>query len=210
MNMEMPKPKRAYKQGARAIAAELTATRILDAFEARVRDGWFDEVTLEQVARDAGVTVPTIIRRFGSKEGLLEATWERLGTRIHERRAVPVGDVAAAVRVMVEDYEQSGDLVVRALAQEDRYPAFKPVNDVGRKSHRAWTERVFAPWLDGLAPDRRRARLDALVTATDLYVWKLVRRDMGRSAPQVAALIHDLIAGIIGEPSKAGRETDGD
>lgn len=207
MNMAVPKPKRAYRQGARAIAAELTAARILDAFEARVRDGWFDEVTLEQVARDAGVTVPTIIRRFGSKEGLLEATWERLGTRIQERRTVPVGDVAAAVRVMVEDYERSGDLVARALAQEDRYPAFKPVNDVGRKSHRAWTERVFSPWLDGLAPNQRRARLDALVTATDLYVWKLVRRDMGRSTSQVAALMHDLIAGIIGEPSK-GKQGD--
>jgi AcrR family transcriptional regulator len=199
MNMPLPKPSRTYRQGARAAAAEATATRILDAFERRVREDWFDQIRLEDVARDAGVAVPTIIRRFGNKDGLLEATWERLGRRILERRSVATGDIDAAVRVIVEDYELAGDLVVRALAQEDRHPAFKPVNDVGRASHYAWTAAVFSPWLDVLAPERRRRALDALVTATDLYVWKLARRDMGRSPAQVAQLMHDLIGGIIGE-----------
>lgn len=195
--------KRRYRQSARARAAEETGDRILDTFAARLRTDWFDEITLEQVAREAEVTVPTIIRRFGTKEGLLEAAWERLGQQIRRRRSVHVGDPAGAIRAVVRDYEVVGDLIVRALAQEDRYPAFRSVNDKGRAHHRGWVEACFAPWLDGLPVAERRRRLDGLIAATDLYLWKLVRRDMGRSKAHVQALMLDLIEGVIGEASRA-------
>lgn len=192
--------KRAYRQGARARATEETADRILDAFAARLQHHWFDEITLDQIARDAGVTTPTIVRRFGSKEKLLHATWQRMAVTFTERRRVAVGDVPAAVRVIVAAYERDGDLVMRALAQEDRYPAFKPVNDIGRGQHRAWVEATFAPWLDGLSRADRLRRVDAIIAALDLYIWRLVRRDMGRSVRHVQGVMHALVCGAIGEP----------
>lgn len=201
MKRETAGGKRRYRQTARARAAEETATRILEAFAARLRADWFDQITLGQVARDAGVTVPTIIRRFGSKEGLLEAAWERMAKQIRRRRTVHAGDPAAAVRAVVRDYEVVGDLVARSLAQEDRYPAIRSANDKGHAHHRAWVEACFAPWLAGLDRAEQRRRLDALVAATDLYLWKLVRRDMGRSRAHVQALMLDLVEGIIGEVS---------
>ena len=190
--------RRPYRQTARALAAEQNGTRIVDAFERRLREGWFDQITLEQVAQDAGVTVQTIIRRFGGKDGLLEAAWQRLDEEIQERRRAPAGDVRGAVRVIVADYEQIGDLVMRALAQEERHPAFKATNDIGRAHHRDWIEEAFAPWLIGLPREARRRRVDALVAATDLYLWKLFRRDMGRPARHVESVMLDLVKGVIG------------
>ena len=190
--------RRPYRQTARALATEQTGARILDAFERRIREGWFDEITLEQIAQDAGVTVQTVIRRFGGKEGLLEAAWQRLEEEVRERRRAPSGDVRSAVRVIVEDYEHLGDLVMRALAQEERHPAVKAANDIGRAHHRGWIEEAFAPWLTGLPREARQRRVDALVAATDVYLWKLVRRDMARPTSHVEAVMLDLIRGVIG------------
>jgi AcrR family transcriptional regulator len=190
-------PKRPYRLGVRALAAEDTARRILDAFKGRIREDWYDQITLEQIAREAEVTVPTIIRRFGSKEKLMEDAFVGLSEEITERRTVMPGDAAGAARVVVDDYEVVGDLVMRSLAQEDRYPAIKAVNDHGRRFHRSWVEASFAPQLEGLAPAARKQRLDALVAATDIYVWKLVRRDMGRSPQHVRAVMLQLIEGAL-------------
>ncbi len=41
--------------------------------------------------------------------------------------------------------------------------------------HRAWVEEVFAPYLD--VADDREELTDLLVVATDVYTWKLLRRD---------------------------------
>jgi AcrR family transcriptional regulator len=190
-------PKRAYRQTARAEAAEQTATRIVSAFADLLRDEWFDEVTLERVAQAAGVSVQTVVRRFGGKEGLLYAVREHLERDINQRRTVAPGDIAAAVNVLVDDYEAVGDLVLRGLAQEERFPALKPLTDYGRACHRAWLAEHFAPFLaaaDGRVPE---ARLDALVVATDVYVWKLVRRDMGRTPEELRIVMHNLIRGAL-------------
>ena len=192
-------PKRAYRQGARAVAAKQTSERIIAAFRRRIAVDWYDEITLEEIAQEADVTVPTIIRRFGSKERLLEAAWARFDREITERRTLAPGDAETAVRVIVDDYEVLGDTIMRALMQEDRFPALKRVNDAGRAHHRAWIEATFAPWLEGLSHAERRHRVDTLVAATDLYVWRLVRRDMGRSRQQVCAVMRSMIQDALGQ-----------
>lgn len=173
--------------------AETTGRRILDAFNARLLDGWFDEIRLEDVAVDAGVTVQTVIRRFGGKDGLLEAAADRLNEEVQGRRQVAPGAVAAAIQALMDDYEEAGDLVMRSLAQEDRHPAIRRMTDAGRAYHRAWIEAVFAPWLQDLPPADARKRTDALVVATDVYVWKLLRRDMDRPLREYRRLVERLI-----------------
>ncbi len=200
-------PKRSYRLGARARAAEQTGERILDAFRRRIGVDWYDEITLEQIAHEAAVTVPTIIRRFGSKERLVEAAWERLNKEITARRTTTPGDLDGAVRAVIEDYEAVGDVIMRALMQEERIPALKRVNDRGRAFHRAWIERSFAPFLSELAPAARRQRIDSLVAATDLYTWKLVRRDMGRSPQQARDIMRQLIRGALGMSAREGENS---
>lgn len=193
--------KRAYRQDARARAAEQTGERILDVFQRRIREDWFDEITLDQVAKEAGVTVPTIVRRFSGKDGLLEAVWERLAVELQARRRILVAQsLPDAIAGVIADYETVGDIVLRALAQEERLPGFRRITDVGRAHHRAWVEAAFARHLAGLPDEARRARVNGLVVATDIYVWKLLRHDMGESPGAVQALMLKLIAGVLGAP----------
>lgn len=182
---ELHDERRPYRQTARAAAAEATALRIVDAFRGRLERLWFEDIRLEDVAQDAGVTVQTIIRRFGGKEGLLDPTTDAIERDVMSAREGPPGDAAAAVRALVRDYEADGEVYMRALAQEDRYPAMRRMTEAGRSGHRGWVERVFAPELAGLPPEVARRRLDGLVVATDVYVWKLLRRDMGRSVAEL-------------------------
>jgi len=202
--MKSPNGKRTYRQTTRAVAAEVTGERILDAFAERMRQSWLDEIRLEDVAAAAEVTVQTVIRRFGGKDGLLGALCERSGREIRIRRAVSPGDVDSAIRVLAEDYETVGELILRFLAQEDRYPALKGFTDVGRAGHRQWVEATFAPWLDRLTPMEARRVLDALVVAMDVYVWALLRRDMRRSIVEYQNLVRSFITAVLaGAPAKA-------
>jgi AcrR family transcriptional regulator len=207
MKLELTKAeRRPYRQSARAEAAEATGHRILDAFLDAMRDEWLDDVTLERVAANAGVTVQTVIRRFGGKDGLLAAAAHRIEARVLAERHTPVGDLRRAVTNLCADYEVTGDMLVRLLAQEERFGALKGFLDFGRERHRAWVAQVAAPWLAALRPAEREATLDTLVAAFDVYVWKLVRRDMGRTRAQTERLMHRLAQGAIQQIQSKARD----
>ena len=194
--MKSPRP---YRQAARAEAAAETSRRIVEAFVECTGDCWFDEITLEDVARRAGVSVRSVIRLYGGKEGLIKAIVEQIAPGISAARTVVPGNVAGAVAATFDLYEAHGDKVMRSLAQESRYPALAPLLDHGRKEHRRITEEIFAPWLTPLPKTERANAVDALVVATDIYVWKLLRRDMGRPVAQSKAAMTRLINAILRE-----------
>src|SRR5215470_12336753 len=126
---------RAYRQSARAESTEATGRRIVEAFLARLMEQWFDEITLDRVAEDAGVTVQTVVRRFGGKEGLLSNAVETMGPQINAQRAAPPGDIDRLIENLIGDYEKTGDAVIRLLALEPRHPALKKILDFGRREH---------------------------------------------------------------------------
>ncbi len=197
-NMKSPRP---YKQASRAEAAAETAERIIAAFLSRARIDWMDEITLERVAADAGVTVQTVIRRFGGKEGLLAASAKRFGEGVVARRGeIAAGDWRRHVRAAADDYEVSGDFVLRLLAQEARWPALRPVLDNGRAGHREMVRAVYGPWLERAGPEAARLTA-AVVAATDVYTWGLLRRDQGLDAQQTWIAMAELTGGLLGEPA---------
>ena len=208
VQMAAAQPRR-YTQSARARAAEATAQRIVDAFLARLMKHWFDEITLDRVSADAGVTVQTVVRRFGGKEGLLAEAVKTLSSQINARRASPAGDIDRLVGNLIEDYEHTGDAVIRLLALEPRQPALGAVIEFGRSQHRRWVSEVFAETLGTRDAAARKRALDALVIATDVYVWKLLRRDLGRSVAASTAIMKGLIraaiAGFANSKSKGDR-----
>jgi hypothetical protein len=133
----------------------------------------------------------------------LEAAADHLSRGVVVRRKVATGDVARAVAVLAADYEAAGDLVWRLLAQEQRYPVLRAICDRGRAEHRAWMAHVCVPWLDGLAAKAAAERLDALVAATDVYLFKLIRRDLGRSIRAYKTTVLTLLAGVLPPESMA-------
>ena len=192
--------KRPYRMGARAEAAAETGRRILEAVIELHMERFFDQVSLEDIAERAGVTVQTVIRRFGNKERLIEAATEEVTRRVERQRdQAPVGDVRGAVENLVDHYEEWGDSVLRLLAQEERVPAFRSVTDAGRALHYEWVERTFAPILVDRTGKARRRLLAELIAICDVYFWKLLRRDLGLSRKQTELALREMILALKGE-----------
>lgn len=188
-----PAPRRAYTQVARALAAEDTAKRIIEAFLDLLMNEWFDNITLDRVSAKAGVAVPTIVRRFGGKDGLLAAAIPVLSAQIGEQRGGATKEAAASVDRLIADYERTGDAVIRLLALAPRYPAVEQLTEFGRAQHRQWVSTAFTESLSTIRGAARESAVDALVVATDVYTWKLLRRDMQRSLKDTAKTIKGLI-----------------
>lgn len=188
---------RVYRMGARADAAAATGERILDAAVELFWEQPTDTFSLDDVAHRAGVTVQTVIRRFGGREGLIAAAVARESERVRTQRdEAPVGDVAVAVRVLVEHYEQTGERVLRMLAEQSRIPTLAAIVDSGRALHRQWCARVFAPVLAGRSGVDRQRRLAQLVAVCDVYMWKLLRLDAGLSRRQTELALVELLTPI--------------
>ena len=196
--MNASRHRRPYRQVARAEAAAATGERILDAAVEVFWDLPWDQVSLDEVARRAEVTVQTVIRRFGGKEGLLVEASAREGQRITAQRdTAPAGDTADAVRVLLDHYESHGDRVLKLLSEEQRIAPLREILDEGRAYHRDWCARVFAPVLDGHAGVDRRRRLAQFVAICDVYMWKLLRRDVGLSRRQTELALVELLQAIV-------------
>jgi AcrR family transcriptional regulator len=176
-----------------------TSTRILEVAERLFASQPFDRVTLAAVAKGAGVTIPTLQRKYRNKEGLFAAVGAVVRERVRGQRGeAPRGDVSAAVRQLVAHYEAEGPLVWHLLRQEADVSSLAAPLEAGRRVHRDWVEAAFAHALDGVSGSRRAARVDALVAATDLYLWKLLRLDLGRSRAEVEKTLIAMATAVAG------------
>ncbi|MEV4988038.1 TetR/AcrR family transcriptional regulator [Pseudarthrobacter sp. LMD1-1-1.1] len=186
---------RPYSSPKRATSAQETGRRILQATEDLFMEGPLADITLGAVAARAGVTVQTIIRRFGDRAGLIDASAKAATARVdNQRSAVPPGDVPAAVANLLEHYETTGALALKLLAEEQTSPVLAEITGGARRLHREWCRRVFAPFLDPLkgSPDHDR-RLAQFVALCDVYTWKLLRLDAGLSRGQVARSLLEML-----------------
>jgi AcrR family transcriptional regulator len=196
---------RTYTMRARAAAVEETRRRILDATFALSSDRLISDINLDAVARRAEVSVQTVLRQFGSRAGLFEATAQHAARLVVAEREAPPGDVGAAVRVLVDHYERRGDNTVMMLAQESADPVVAGVVQNGRAMHRTWVVDVFGPLLGTRGgtknedPDRdaRERAIDLLVVATDVYAWKLLRRDRGLSRAETEQRMRRLVEAVL-------------
>jgi AcrR family transcriptional regulator len=179
---------------ARAEAAAATGERLLAAAWRHFATRPYEEVRLREIADDAKVTAQTLHTRFGSKDQLFIAAYWWFGRQEMARRdTAPVGDAKKAIRILFDRYEVQGSAVLRMLSQEERIPAVRQMNDAGRAYHRAWVERTFEPLLRGLRGGTRKRRLTAIVVATDLLVWKLLRRDMQLDRKYAERIVAEMV-----------------
>jgi len=160
---------------ARARATDQTRRRILQAFVDEHMERLVGDIALADVASRAGVSVQTVLRHFGNRAALVDQALSFAQQAVVERRRTPVGDLTGAVRTIVEHYEQDGDRVLLMLAQEGTEPLMARITTEGKRLHRDWVREVFAPYLPADEPSDEV--VDLLVVATDVYAWKLLRRD---------------------------------
>jgi AcrR family transcriptional regulator len=193
------KTTRAYTMTARAEAAEATRVRIREALLELGTTRMFTEISLEDVAREAGVSVQTVLRHYGSRAALIESNIEFAIAKVAHERAVPEGDVDTALAVLMDHYEVHGDTVMLMLAQESTDEQVRRLTDSGRRMHRDWVETTFASLVAG-----REDLVDLLVVATDVYTWKLLRRDRGYTRAKTEQRMHALVIALIATHDKTG------
>src|SRR4051812_48606542 len=194
-------PKRRYRMGARAEAAAATKERLLTTAWRHFSERPYDEVRVADVAADAEVSVPTLHAHVGTKDELFAAAWgRRMAPEGARRDGARVGDVRGAIRVLYDSYDADGDAVLLMLAHEHRIPAVHAMAEAGRAWHRDWVARTFAPLLEGLTGAKRERRLVALVVATDLLVWKLLRREMKLDRKEAERIVADMVTATKGAP----------
>jgi AcrR family transcriptional regulator len=181
----------------RAAATEATRERIVAAAQDAFMSQWYDDVTVRGIAVSAGVALQTVLNHFPTKEALCAAANERLASSIESARfSVEPGDVLGAITTLVDDYERTGDASLKMLAVEERVPAVQPWIALGRAGHQRWCEENFASALEGLTGRRRARRLAQLVVATDVYTWKLLRRDKGLSRSETITAMRELVVAL--------------
>ncbi|HQR25913.1 MAG TPA: TetR/AcrR family transcriptional regulator [Nocardioides sp.] len=194
------KTARVYRQEARARATQETGERILDAAVALFWERPTGQIALDEVAGRAGVSVQTVLRRFGSKDGLFAAAAARESERVQQHRATaPVGDLGPAVTVLVEHYEQVGTGVLRLLAEEQRSPELSAVAEQGRQVHLDWCRQVFAPALTTRRGSARSRLLAQLVAVCDVHTWHLLRQQGGLSRAETERALVELLAPLVQE-----------
>jgi len=180
---------------ARAEAAAATRVRIVRAVLELHVERFHDQITLDDVARRAGVTVQTVLRHFGSRDHLVSAAAEQATSEVvAQRSAAPVGDIDGAVENLLDHYEEWGRSALRLVAQEERFPQLRAVADGGRAAHYAWVERTFGPFLAETSDPLLRPKLIAL---TDVFTWKLLRLDLGLDRTGTASALASMIRAVV-------------
>lgn len=190
---------RPYSMATRADAATATSRRILESTAALYWELPIEEITLARIAQDSGVTVQTVIRKFGGRDEVFTAAVQHTRAIVEEQRnEAPAGDTRAIVSVLMEHYETFGDGVLKLLSEEGQLSAIADAVAAGRRVHREWCDRVFAPELTATSGSERRRLRAQLVALCDVYTWKLLRRDSGLSRAQTETALIEMIDALKG------------
>jgi AcrR family transcriptional regulator len=189
---------RAYTMKVRAASAAVTAERIVDATKDLFIEKVIAEITLADIAARAGVTVQTVLRRFGDKDALFAAALARFASQVTAQRgqATP-GSLDDAVVNLVEHYEAWGPLMLKMLAEENTTPAIHNIVQFGKTFHRDWCQTVFADTLAPLRNEDRDRRLAQLVAICDIRTWELLRISSGLTRPQAQRALHEVLEPLI-------------
>jgi len=191
---------RGYSMENRSAAMSQTRQRILHGTLELATEKLTVEIVLAEVAARAGVTVQTILRHFASRDGLFDAAVEFAGQEIAAERAAPVGDISAALDALVDHYERRGDWVIALLGQENSDERIRSITTPGKQLHREWVEQVFASQLFGQTGVAFTMLVDLLVVATDVYTWKLLRRDGSLGRDETQQRMRHLVDAILASP----------
>jgi len=88
------------------------------------------------------------------------------------------------------------------LAEEHHVAGFADAARLGRANHRLWVQTVFAVELRRHRARPREDVLMALLVATDVYIWKVLRRDLDLDRPAAESAMVRLVEGALGAANK--------
>jgi AcrR family transcriptional regulator len=196
---EAPRP---YRSELRARQAEETRTAILDA-AVRVLARGVASLSIPDVAREAGVSVPTVYRHFGTKQELLDAIYPHAEKRAGRAFVPPtsLADLRAGIRSLVDHLDAFDDLARAAMASPGAEEARQRSMPRRLALIGAMVDTVEPP-LPPAARDRIVRLVVVLTSSSALRTW---RDHLGMSPDQVAREVEATILASIDAAREAGR-----
>lgn len=164
---------REYRSALRAEQAGETRRRILDA-TLRVMAGGVATVSIPAVAREAGVSIPTIYRHFGSKSGLLVALYPHLVPRVGMYDMTPprtISEFRNSIRTIFERLDAHDDLARVAMASPAAVEARRATMPDRIRFSREFVATI-APELHKRDRDRIARVLVVLTMSSALRTWR--------------------------------------
>ena len=187
--MPLPEP-RAYSSPKRDAAAAQTRQKVLDT-AVRLLDEGPALMSMEAVAKAAGVTRLTVYKQFGSRRGLLEAVFDENGRRggirrIAEAMQNPNGaqGILAAIDILCEFWGAHpgfGKLHDAAAVDPDFAEAINQRNERRRTVLITLLDRIDGP------PDAKKDAADLLFGLTTMQMFRSLLP--GRTPADVAAML---------------------
>ncbi|MGQ0606873.1 MAG: TetR/AcrR family transcriptional regulator [Chloroflexota bacterium] len=187
----------------RAAQARATRTRILEATVSVMARG-VATVSIPAVAREAGVSVPTVYRHFGTKGDLLAAVFPHVLRRAGLDDLVPprsIDELGPGVRALFERIDSAGDLARAAAAS----PAAEEVRRVDMPARLEMNRRLADSIVPKLTPadrDRIARLLTVLISASALRVW---RDHLGSTVEEAASDVEWVISAAIAASTRSER-----
>jgi AcrR family transcriptional regulator len=185
----------------RAAQARATRARILEATVTVMARG-VASVSIPAVAREAGVSVPTVYRHFGTKRDLLAAVFPHVVRRAGLDELVPprsIDELGHGVRALFERIDSAGDLARAAAAS----PAAEEVRRVDMPARLEMSRRLADSIVPKLKPgdrDRIARLLTILISASALRVW---RDHLGSTVEQAASDIDWVIKAAVAASARS-------
>jgi AcrR family transcriptional regulator len=158
-NTDVKPPRRAYSSVLRDGQAEATRTRILEALIRTMASG-VAGLSVPAVARKAEVSIPTIYRHFGSKQGLLDA----LNPYVIEK-----GGLTPKMPQTAEQLEPSVRGLFRNLDAMDLTLRAAMASELGNEARRAMMPMRLAmarEYVGRIGPDLSDAELARMANVT--------------------------------------------
>jgi AcrR family transcriptional regulator len=163
---------RVYRSALRDEQAEATRGRILDA-AIRIMARGIASLSIPAVAREAGVSIPTVYRHFATKRDLLAAVYPHAARQAGLDRLVPPSSLAElrdGVRAYFGGLDRMGKDARAAMAS----PAAEEVRSIGMANRLAIWKRLadsIDPPLPGDDRDRIARILAVLITSASMRMW---------------------------------------
>jgi AcrR family transcriptional regulator len=191
---------RTYRSDLRVQQAEETRGRILDAAGRVMADG-IATLSIPAVAREAGVSVPTVYRHFATKADLLAAVYPHALRRSGlDELAFPrtLDEIRDGVRAYAGQLDSFDDLARAAMAS----PASAEVRALSMPRRISMTRRLVAaidPTLDEADADRLARLLMVLLSSSSMRMW---RDHLGLSVEQVADDVDWVVRTVVAGASR--------
>ena len=136
-DMNTAEKKRSYQMSERAKQVARNDRKIMNSMS----DLWIElplsEITLDIISQKSGVTVRTILRKFGSKEGLFKACIEKDADRFTINNTQNIRHINQLHIIFpIEEYEHMGDALIRTLTVEYNFYSTQELLHKARTMHR--------------------------------------------------------------------------